>query len=220
MLLLAGDRLDAERRAGLVARTAALLGLPEALVARADGRVRLEQFARELLRDTGRVCGLYDGTVTGFDPYPGRDTAEGPDPTLFAVERVFASGVNAHLRSALGVDTEREYRLLSLDVNKAWTLDTEQHVFERHVGATDDLRYAMALNPYMRVLISHGLYDLVTPYFASERIVGHLQLAPALRANLSMRHFPGGHMFYTWERSRIDFRDHVAGFVREAVGTA
>ena len=89
-------------------------------------------------------------------------------------------------------------------------------MFERHVGATDDLRYAMALNPHMRVLISHGLYDLVTPYFATERLVGHLQLADALRGNLTTRHFAGGHMFYTWERSRMAFRETAASFVASA----
>jgi carboxypeptidase C (cathepsin A) len=215
-LLVSGERVDEGARQGALARMADLLGVPAALLSRSGGRLRIDKFARELLRDQGRICGLYDGSATGIDPYPDRDVGEGPDPTLASIERVFASGINAHLRATIGIETERDYRLLSYDVNNAWKLDTGQHVFERHVGATDDLRYAMSLNPHMRVLVSHGLFDLVTPYFASDRLLGHMRLGAEQRARLTTRHFPGGHMFYTWDRSRVEFRDTVQGFFESA----
>lgn len=216
-LLIAGERMDEGARRRTCERMAALLGLPDEMIARCGGRLRIQQFVRALLRDQGRICGLYDATVTAHDPYPDRDTGEGPDPTLFSIEWVFASGINAHLRTTLGLHTERDYRLLNLEVNRAWKLDTNQHVFERHIGAMDDLRYAMSLNPHMRILVSHGLFDLVTPYFASERMLGYMKLAPEQRARVSTHHFPGGHMFYTWDDSRVGFRDTVKGFVESAL---
>lgn len=217
-LLVAGERMGESARRQTLERMAALLGVPAALLARAGGRLRIATFARELLRDQGRTCGLYDAAITALDPFPDRELGEGPDPTLASIERVFASGINAHIRAAIGVATERDYRLLSLDVNKAWQLDSEQHVLERHVGATDDLRYAMSLNPHMRVLISHGLFDLVTPYFAVERLLGHMKLTPEQRAKVTTRHFKGGHMFYTWDDSRVAFRDTLRTFVSSALG--
>jgi hypothetical protein len=122
------------------------------------------------------VCGFYDATVKAVDPFPDRDTHQAPDPTLFAIERVFAGAINTQIRQNLKLESDRDYRLLSMDVNSSWTVDTRQHAFELQVGATDDLRYAMALNPYMKVFITHGLYDIVTPYFSSDRLIDHMKL--------------------------------------------
>jgi len=90
-------------------------------------------------------------------------------------------------------------------VNEAWKIDTRVHALQSQVGATDDLRYGMSLNPHLKVRISHGLYDLVTPYFATERIARLLKLDPSRQAQLSLKHYGGGHMFYTWKQSRQDF---------------
>src|SRR5690606_21795183 len=132
-LLVQGERGDGDARTAALERGAALLGLPVELLHATGGRIRIERFARELLRDRCKVLGLYDATATAFGPYPRRETGQGPDPTLFVIERVFTAGINALLRATLELATERDYRLISLEVNKAWALDTEQHVFERHV---------------------------------------------------------------------------------------
>ena len=141
-----------------------------------------------------------------------------PDPTLSGIERVFNAGINARLRTELGVRTDREYHLLSMAVNKDWKVDFDQHALESQVGATDDLRYGMALNPHMKVFLTHGLYDMVTPYFASERIRNLLRLDEATAASLTVQHFSGGHMFYAWEDSRLAFRDAIAAFYASALG--
>jgi len=214
--LIRGATMPAEERAEVVARLAALLGLPEDVVDRHECRISMTRFARELLRDEGRILGLYDATAVGRDPFPDRDGMPWPDPTLSGIERVFAAGVNARLRTELGVQTDREYHLLSMAVNKDWKVDFDRHALDSQVGATDDLRYGMALNPHMRVFLTHGLYDMVTPYFASERLRNLLRLDDASAAALTVQHFPGGHMFYAWEDSRVAFRDAIAAFYADA----
>jgi carboxypeptidase C (cathepsin A) len=178
--------------------------------------VSAQLFARELLRDQGRICGLYDATITAPDPFPAREQFEGPDPTLRSIERVFASGINAHLRRVLQVDTERRYHLLSMEVNRGWQVDMERHALDSQIGASDDLRYGMSLNTSMKVRISHGIYDLVTPYFASNRITNLMSLDEELRKNLSVLHYRGGHMFYAWDDSRTRFSRDIAAFYAEA----
>ncbi|MBE2215329.1 MAG: peptidase S10 [Opitutaceae bacterium] len=210
--LAQGDAMPKARRARVLDRAAALLGLPPERVARAAGRVDLYSFVRELLRDEGRVCGLYDATITARDPFPDRDSYAGPDATLSGIERVFTSGINKRLRGEIGVKSEREYHLISYEVNKAWKIDFERHALDSQIGATDDLRYGLSLNPHMKVFLTHGLYDLVTPYYASNRIANLMKLDPATAARLTVRHFGGGHMFYAWERSRAEFRDAMAKF--------
>jgi len=44
-------------------------------------------------------------------------------------------------------------------------------------------------------------FDLVTPYFCLKPS-GSDETQPEIRPNLTLRHFQGGHMFYTWDESR------------------
>jgi carboxypeptidase C (cathepsin A) len=216
-LLTLGEAMPADERQAIVARAAAYLGLAEGYVDRKAARIAHTHFARELLRDQKKVVGLYDATITAHDPFPDRDVFEGADPTLFSLDRVFSGGINTLLRDQLAVETDLDYHLLSLKVNESWKVDGRKHAFESQLGATDDLRYAMALNPHMKVMINHGYHDLVTPYFSSTRIVGLMKLAPALRQNLTVRHFGGGHMFYAWEQSRSEFHATAHAFYRSAL---
>jgi carboxypeptidase C (cathepsin A) len=207
-----GTAHDPQELQRVFARAADFLGLPVDLVERAHGRVPFWRFNRELLKSEQKVLGYYDATITGIDPFPDRERQEGPDPTLAGIERMFAGGINHLLRSVIGIESERRYELLSLDVNRAWKLDEERHAFAGPLGAMDDLRFAMSMNPDMKVLICHGYYDMVTPYFSSERLAEQMKLLPEQRANLFIRHFSGGHMFYTWDDSRKAFRDWAKGF--------
>jgi carboxypeptidase C (cathepsin A) len=204
-VLTLGEAMPDGERRDILARAADYLGLPEPYVAGKAARIAHVHFARELLREQKKVVGLYDATITAHDPFPDRDQFEGADPTLFSLDRVFTGGINTLIREQLGVETDRDYHLLSMKVNESWKVDSRKHALESQLGATDDLRYAMALNPHMKVMIVHGYHDLVTPYFSSSRIVGLMKLAPELRGNLTVRHFGGGHMFYAWEASRSEF---------------
>lgn len=210
--LAQGASMPTEKRNRILSRAARLLGLPREFVVRNEGRIRQYRFVRELLREQGKVLGLYDATITSRDPFPDREGFEWPDPTLAGIERVFTAGINKRLRSELGIDTDREYHLLSYEVNKAWKVDLERHALMSQIGATDDLRYGMSLNPFMKVFITHGIYDLVTPYFSTNRIRNLMRLDPTAARNLTVRHFGGGHMFYAWEKSRIAFRDEMEAF--------
>jgi carboxypeptidase C (cathepsin A) len=208
--------MPAKERARILERLADLLGLPLDLVQRAEGRVSLVTFARELLRDERKVLGVYDATITAVDPFPDRDGISWPDPTLSGINPAYTMAVNRMLRSEIGVDTDREYTLLSYEVNTAWKNDVEHHAFAPPPGATDDFRYGMALNPHMQAFITHGRYDLITPYYASDRLRNLMRLDPQVAERLTVRHFGGGHMFYAWEASRREFTDAIAAFVADA----
>ena len=162
------------------------------------------------------MLGLYDATITVTDPYPDRDSFAGPDPTLSGISPAYTMAINRQLRSEIGVETDREYMLLSYEVNKDWKEDTEPHFFALPVGATDDFRYGMSLNPHMKAFITHGRFDLVTPYYASDRLRNLMRLDPQMAERLTVRHFGGGHMFYAWEASRRAFTDAIASFVAGA----
>jgi len=215
-LALGNLALEADRQR-VYGDLAALIGLPVEVVQRHRGRVDIGTFARELLKDQTRLLGLYDASVTAIDPFPNRPLNDGTDPTLEGLDRLFTGAINHHLRSTLGIATPLTYHLLNYEVFKAWTFLTDQSEKQGFVGAMDDLRVAMALNPHMQVVINHGIYDLVTPYFSSNLLMDLMPLSPELRPNLSLRHFKGGHMFYTWEDSRQQWQRSMAAFYQRAL---
>ena len=219
-LLTRGASLPGPERERIFARLADITGLPHDVVTRAEGRIGIDVFSRELLRDQRKVLGLYDATITSTDPFPDRSRFEGPDPTLAGDTPAFTTAVNQQLRGKIGVETDREYVLLSYEVNAKWKNDAPEHFFAPPDGATDDFRYGMALNPHMRAFITHGRYDLVTPFYTSDRLYNLMRLDPETASRLTVRHFGGGHMFYAWEESRRAFTAAIREFYAGAVPAA
>ncbi len=215
-LLTRGASMPAVERKRILGRLADLIGLPADMVARAEGRITIGMFTRELLRDQRKVLGLYDATITATDPFPDREAFAGPDPTLAGIGPAYTTAINRQLRSEIGVETDREYVVLSYEVNELWRNDAPQHFFTPPVGATDDFRYGMSLNPHMKAFITHGRFDLVTPYYASDRLRNLMRLDSEMASRLTVRHFGGGHMFYAWEDSRREFTAAIAAFVADA----
>jgi carboxypeptidase C (cathepsin A) len=214
--LLRGASMPADERERILTRLADLLGISPDLVRRADGRIGIRTFSRELLRDERKAVGLYDATITTTDPFPDREPFEGPDPTLSGINPAYTTAINRLLRSEIGVETDREYTVLSYDTFEAWKNDAEEHFFVPPAGATDDFRYGMTLNPHLKAFITHGRYDLVTPYYASDRLRNLMRLDPEISGRVTVRHFGGGHMFYAWEDSRREFVEAIAAFVADA----
>ena len=218
--LVQGASMSPERRSEILTRTADFMGLPVDLVERAEGRIPIYRFVRELRAKDAEVVGLYDASMVSANPFPDRDGMTWPDPTLSGIERIFAAGANQQIRSAIGVDTDREYLLLSHEVNQSWSEDAQRPWVAPPPGAVDDLRYAFALSPHTRFFLCHGRFDLVTPYHASDRLVNLMRLREQDGERLTTEHYLGGHMFYTWSESRRAFRDAMARFYAEATTQA
>lgn len=216
-VLAAGDLVGQKKRDTTLDAAADWIGIPRPVMRAKNGRVAIDWFVKNLLRDKGLFLGLYDATATVKDPYPDRDDWVGPDPTLHVIERVFAAGINALLGSSIGLSTDRDYDLMSEEANKNWKIDTRRHALESQVGATDDLRYGMSLNPHMKVYLTHGRFDLVTPFFTAERLARLMKLDDERRSRLTVKHYDGGHMFYTWASSRHAFSKDMAAFYAAAL---
>ena len=216
-MLAMGDAFSDEERQTTYQAIADFIGLPLELVERHHGRINISIFARELLREQRRIVGLYDASITAIDPFPDRLQYEGSDPTLDGLNRLFTGAINSHLRDTLGIETDLTYHLLNFEVFKAWKYLLEGEWKQGFVGAVDDLRIGMTLNPYMQVYVVHGVFDLVTPYFASNHLADLMKLAPELQPNLTLRQFKGGHMFYAWDESRKQWFAEMQQFYKQAI---
>ncbi len=211
-LLAKGDGMAESERQSAYTELAGLIGLPVELVARQRGLINRDVFVRELLRDQRLVVGLYDGALTTVDPFPDRLTYEGADPTLHGSEPVFAAAINHHLRSTLQVETDLQYRLLDFSIFNEWVYDLGQDRRQGYIGSVDNLRAGLSLNPHMKVHVVHGMYDLITTYFATDHLITLMALDPTLKAQVEVSRLDGGHMFYTWESSRIQWFSQIQRF--------
>jgi len=185
------------------------VGLKPEVLERHDGRPSILTFVRELLRDQEKVLGLYDASYAIDDPLPASDSFAGVDPTLGGLDRLFVGGTNAHLRENLGVDVEQQYKLLSLDVNRKWQWSNKDAGDPVPPGASEDVAVGLTMNPGMKLMVVHGLYDLVTPYLDSKHFVEQLAQSSPMAEEIAFKTYEGGHMFYMWEKSRVAFAEDV-----------
>ena len=199
------------------ARVAALAGLDPALVRRRAGRPDLDMVLRG--REPGRVGSPYDATVTAADPFPAAANDNSPDAVLDGLRGPVTGAVLDLLRTRLAWQPEgapaRQYVLLSESIAREWDYG---HGGTRPEAMTD-LRQYLALDPSARVLVAHGLTDLVTPYFASKLLLdGVPETQPPGR--LALRAYGGGHMFYSRDASRAALHEDAMELVGAAVAGA
>jgi carboxypeptidase C (cathepsin A) len=202
---------DREAVARVSAKVAELTGLPADLVRRHAGRIGMRTFQSEIQRGEGRVTSAYDTGVTTFDADPTTDRAEGGDAVLTAMQAPLSTAMVDHLWRTLGwrVPNQR-FELLNGSVSSGWRYGRGRQAPQ----VMDELKEALALDPKLRVMVAHGLTDLVTPYFASELL---LRQVPAYggETRASLTTYPGGHMFYIRDGSRAAFRTDAEKLIRD-----
>ncbi|WP_244635746.1 S10 family peptidase [Chthonobacter albigriseus] len=179
---------------------ARMIGLPRELVERHNARVPTSVFAKEFERAAGQVLSRYDGSISAPDATPGGGRGLGPDPVLDRSVPVLTSAFVTYVRDELGFKTDISYRLLNGEIAGRWDYGTSASR-QGYAGVLEDLQEARVLNPALRVLITHGFTDLITPYFASSYLVGQL---PTLKGAEPIRlvNYAGGHMMYFRPESR------------------
>jgi carboxypeptidase C (cathepsin A) len=211
--LAQGEALPPSRATQLWDRVARYAGLPADAVARDFGRVPAREFVKALLRDRGRVLSLYDGSFDVADANPQSPVARGGDALLMLVTAELSATFNAYVRDELKFDTDLPYEPLSHEVSRRWEWQASG-TDQGYLGAGDDLKQALTVSPGFRVMIAHGLYDLVTPYATSAYVVRQMYLDPAARARVTLTTYAAGHMVYTHDEARIAFWRDAAAFYR------
>ncbi len=195
--------------ARLTDRVAALTGIDRAIVTRGGGRLDGNVFRHELARAAGRVSSVYDATVTRTDPSPGRPRGEFPDPVLEGLKAPVSSAMVLLYAEQLNWRPEAVYQLSNDDAYQQWN-------WGHGIGRPESLSYlqsSLSLDPRMHVLIAHGLFDMVTPYFTTVRLLNQLpDAASAERVKLVV--YAGGHMFYSDDASRAALHDAANALIR------
>ncbi|WP_370691274.1 S10 family peptidase [Bradyrhizobium sp.] len=200
---------DAEATTRLADRVAALTGIDQAVSRRLAGRLGVGEFRREFDRRNGKVTGRYDASVSGFDPYPDSSFHRFGDPSGDALAAPLTSAAVDLTRRTLNWRPDGSYQLLNGAVQGAWD-------FGRGINPPESLsqlRQILALDPKLKLLVAHGLFDLATPYFGSKILLDQLP-AYASPERVKLTVYPGGHMFYSRDGARQAFRSEVEALVK------
>ena len=207
--LMGGDSLPATRRAEIAQKLSRLTGLSAEYVDRSNLRIEIMRFDKELLRDQRRTVGRLDGRFTGID-----EDAAGSrpdyDPSLAAIVGPYTATFHDYVRGDLKFESDLFYEYLTGRV-QPWSYESYQN---RYVNVAETLRNAMTHNPFLRVFVGKGYYDLATPFFAAEYTFDHLSLDESLRGHLSGGYYEAGHMMYVHQASLARLKQDLAQFVQ------
>jgi len=209
--LMRGTSLPEATKTKLVRALHRFTGLDPEWIARSDLRIDVARFCKELLRKRGHTVGRLDARFVGLDP----DTQASEmqrDPSYTAPYGAYAALMNDYLRRDLGWEDDRAYEILSMKINEAWKWELPKPRVFGYLNVVADLRRAMLDNPHLKVFFAGGLYDLATPFFASEHAARHLGTEAHLRANVREAIYDAGHMMYLHAPSRTRLRRDLLSF--------
>ena len=204
LLDLMKGEADAEATDRLADKVAALTGVDQAVSRRLAGRFEIAEFRREFDRRNGKVTGRYDASVRGIDPFPDSSFYHFGDQSGDALFAPLTSAAVDLTTRKLNWRPDGSYELGNGSVERAWDFGRGLKPAE----SITELRQILALDPKLKVLVAHGLFDLATPYFGSKIQLDQLP-AYASPDRVKLVVYPGGHMFYARDASRQAFRSEV-----------
>jgi len=209
-LLRGNDLGDAERHQ-VAQKLARYSGLSETFLENANLRPTIFEFTKELLRSERLTVGRLDSRFKGVDRQAAGERFEF-DPASAAFSGPFAAVFNNYVERELGFRSELNYELLT-DKVRPWDYRPYDN---QYVNVAEDLRYAMSINPNLKVLVNNGYYDLATPFFATQYTFSHLGFDPTYPSRVSMAFYSAGHMMYVRRADREALKANVARFIAGA----
>lgn len=212
--LAKGDRLTSAERQATIERLARYTGLEPRYIDNSDLRVSIFPFTKELLRNEKRTVGRIDSRFKGIDESAASAEPD-YDPSIAAIRPPYTTTFNNYVRGELGYKTDLEYYVLGEGMTSPWEWGPASR--PGFPDTSDDLRSAFVKNPYMKLYVASGYFDLATPYFATQYTLAHMGLDPSLRGNIRTGEYQAGHMVYIDSKSLAQLKREVGEFVTSAL---
>ena len=212
LALAKGDAMSADEHRKIVEQLARFTGLRQEVIEAHSMRIDVPTFTRELLLDQKLIVGRLDGRFSS--PNPGNERFY--DPTSSAILPPYTSAYYNYLRTELNYKIDMQYRVFAYDQPEfeKWDWGNAEQGFPSTAGG---LRSAMIKNPYMKVLVMEGYYDLATPFAAANWTMDHLDLDARYRENVSYATYGAGHMVYIDRAEHDKMKKDVTEFMEKCL---
>jgi carboxypeptidase C (cathepsin A) len=207
-----GDAMTPDEHRKIVEQLSRYLGLRPEVIEANNLRIDVPTFTKELLLDQKLIVGRLDGRFSS--PNPGDDHFY--DPASAAILPPYNSAFNNYLRTELNYKSDMPYRVFAFDepAFQNWEWGNAEQGFPSTTGG---LRSAIIKNPYMKVLVMEGYYDLATPFAAANWTMDHLDLGPQFRQNVSYATYNSGHMVYIDRAEHDKMKKDLVDFMQKCL---
>lgn len=168
--------------------------------------VPMSFFWKELKRKDGFTVGRLDSRYMGIDK---KAAGVRPDfnSELTSWLHSFTPAINYYLREELNFKTDIKYNMFG-----------PVHPWDRTKDNTgENLRQAMAQNPYLNVMIQSGYYDGATSYFDAKYTMWQLDPSGRMKDRLSFKGYRSGHMMYLRAEDLEGSNQHLREFIKAAI---
>ncbi|ARS36134.1 S10 family peptidase [Pontibacter actiniarum] len=204
--IVKGGFLEGSQKEAIAAKMARYSGLSEESIQQHNLDVPLNFFWKELLRRESFTVGRLDSRYKGIDR---QDAGVRPDfnAELTAWLHAFTPAINLYLRDELKYKTDIKYNMFG--PVHPWNNEND--------NTGENLRQAMAQNPYLHVMVQSGYYDGACDYFNAKYSMWHLDPSGRLKDRLSWKGYRSGHMMYLRKEDLVMGNEDIREFIRASL---
>ena len=159
-------------------------------------------FWKELLREEGYTVGRLDSRYKGLDKTKG---GERPDfnSELTSWLHSFTPAINYYYKNVLKFETDVKYNMFG--PVRPWDRSNN--------NTGENLRQAMAQNPYLHTMIQSGYYDGATKYFDAKYTMWRLDPSGRMKDRLVFKGYRSGHMMYLRKEDLKKSNEDIRSFI-------
>ncbi len=202
--LAKGGYISNEERERVAEKMSYYSGLSKKSILQHNLSVPNRFFWKELLRDkTGQTIGRLDSRYLGIDKM---EAGMRPDYSaeLTSWLHSFTPAINHYLKNELKFDTDIKYNMFG--PVRPWDNEND--------NVRDNLRQAMAQNPYLQVLNQSGYYDGATTYFNAKYTLWQIDPSGKMKDRFTFKGYRSGHMMYLRNEDLIKANDDLREFIK------
>ena len=200
-----GGFIAKEEKSAVADKMAYFSGLSKTAILQNNLDIPTSFFWKDLLRDQGKTIGRLDSRYTGIDR---KDAGVRPDynAEIDSWLHSFTPAINHYIRKELKFVTDVKYNMFG--PVRPWNNDND--------NTRDNLRLAMAQNPYLKVLIQSGYYDGATTYFNAKYTMWQVDPSGKMKDRFFFKGYRSGHMMYLRYEDLIQANEDIRNFIKMA----
>jgi carboxypeptidase C (cathepsin A) len=201
-----GGFLEESKRKEMAAKIARYSGLSEKSILQNNLQISTEFFWKELLRDKGFTVGRLDSRYRGIDR---QDAGMKPDfnSELTSWLHSFTPAINIYLRNDLNYKTDLKYNMFG--PVSPWDRTNDK--------TAENLRQAMAQNPFLHVMVQSGYYDGACDYFNAKYNMWQMDPSGKLKDRMSWKGYRSGHMMYLRKEDLQNGNEDIRQFIKQSL---